>query len=216
MIEELHVKENELAEGQELRTKLFALVGGEKLDVPPLKSSEELLSRRTLPTRTRSDASVVRASDSKDMLQSSASSGSSSRKSPTPKRMRKVFKVPTVKQPYFSPNKYSSRSKRMRRPNAARTPLSNASPGRYNITPHPIELWSPNGESEAIKTLVSPIQALKGPSTTLKSNKDALAVNFNHDEEQYESHPSSTISNTINLLVSRRHDCVEADDSTMD
>ena len=184
--------------------------------MPPFKPSEELLSRRALPTRTRSDAFVAQASNSRNLLQSCGSSGSSSRKSPTPKRMRKVFKVPTMKQPHFSPNKYPGRPKRVRQSDATRTPLSNASPGRYNITPHPVEPRSPSGTCEATKRPFPPIQTFKSPSTTLKPDKNAFVAELNDSEEQFEWHPSSTTSNTLNLLVSTRHDFLESDDTTMD
>ena len=214
MVQELHVKENELEEGQELRVKLFALVGGKSLDMPQIKPSENLMSRRVLPTRTRSDAFLIQASESKDLLQSSGSSGSSSRKSPTPKRMRKVFKVPTMKQPRFSPNKFPSRPQHVGKSDATRSPLSNASPGRYNLMPHLVEPRLPNREGEAIKDPFSPIQTFKSSSVTV-SPKNGVRVGDINDCEELESYPSSTISSTLNLLISPRHECIEADDDTM-
>ena len=214
LFEELQVKDSELAEGQELRAKLFALVGGKQLDLSPLEQPEKSLRRRALPTRTRSDVLTDQTSISKDLLHSFGSSGSSSRKSPTPKRMRKVFKVPTMKHPQFSPNKYSSRSKRNRRSETSRTPLSNASPGRYNLISQPTDSRSPQEKSNLLNNPFSPIRTTGNLSVAPKLNKTATDVNKAEVDNEFHLHPSRNGS-TMNRPINPQSQPAEDDDTTL-
>ena len=186
LLKEIQIKDDELAEGHELRAKLSALVGGggKRLDITLLDRPEKSPSRRTLPTRTRSDACVDQTNSSGDVLKSFGSSGSSSRKSPTPKRMRKIFKVPTMKQPSFSPNNQPSRMKRNRRSEISRTPLTTASPGRYNLTSQTMEPSSPQEKGIVARNPFSPVRTVAKPSFV---SRDSITVGNSSEDENIDT-----------------------------